>query len=48
MKGDNVRKLTASQVEYIWRRANLGICMSALARKFGISRQRVFQIKNRG
>ena len=47
MKGDNTRKLTAEETDYIWIRARRGVCMAALARKFEVSRQRVFQISQR-
>ena len=47
MKGDNVRKLTDDEMEYIHQRGQRGVCMAALARKFHVSRQRVFQIVKR-
>ena len=43
-KGDNVRKLTEEETLYIRIRVGQGVCMAALARKFGVSRQRVWQI----
>ena len=43
--GDNVRKLTPEQTAYIRQQIAKGRCQSALARKYGISRQRVSQIK---
>lgn len=42
--GEHFRKLTAEQCDYIRLRGQRGVCMAALARKFGVSRQRVFQI----
>jgi len=42
--GDNTRKLTAEETAYIKECCGKGVCKSALARKFGISRQRVGQI----
>ena len=44
-KGEQKRKITQEQTKYIQLQAAKGICLSALARKFHISRQRVWQIK---
>lgn len=44
MKGDKSRKLTEEETEYIRIRVEKGVCMAALGRKFGVSRQRVWQI----
>lgn len=45
MKGDNSRKLTEEETLYIKIRLLQGVCQSALARKFKVSRQRIHQIK---
>ena len=38
------RKLTPGETAYIRQRGLRGVCMAALARKFGVSRQRIHQI----
>ena len=43
--GDNTRKLSNDQINYIKERIIKGICMAALARKFKVSRQRIWQYK---
>lgn len=47
MKGDNFRKLSDEDTAYIRRRGLAGACMAGLARRFKISRQRVWQIVRR-
>jgi len=44
-KGDNARKLSDEERDYIIGRIKRGVCMSALARKFKVSRQRIHQLK---
>lgn len=44
-KGDNSRKLSKDDTQYIKTRLLRGVCQSALGRKFGVSRQRISQIK---
>ena len=46
MRGDNSRKLTEEKTLYIKMRILQGVCQSALARKFGVSRQRISQLKS--
>ena len=41
------QKLTAEETQYIHDRANSGVCMAALGRKFNVSRQRIHQIAKR-
>lgn len=43
-KGDNLRKLSVEQVAYILSRLQRGICQTALAVKFKVSRQRINQL----
>ena len=43
-KGDATAKTTEDERKYIKLQASKGRCKAALARKFGISRQRVTQI----
>lgn len=45
MKGDNSRKLSEEETLYIKIRLLQGVCQSALARKFKVSRQRISQLK---
>ena len=45
MKGDKSRKLSDEETLYIKIRIIQGVCQSALARKFKVSRQRISQIK---